>query len=796
MQAAHFIARRCPVAGAPEESIKVMEQIGMKSASKVWWRSTGLVLAALVFSGCALSPEAKEARFLEAGKKALARNEYSRAIIQFRNAIRIKKRNAETYYQLGLAYLGAGDAGSAFKAFSAATELDPKHKDAQVKYSELLILTKQEERLKNAKQRLGDVLKSTPDDADALNALAIAEWQLGSREDAEQRLDRALMNSPKDLQATVTLAKMKIVKGDLAAAGELVKKIAAQQPPSADAFLAAAQLSAMMQRLPDAEQYFRRALQIDKDNVLALYDLANLLLATGKADQAEPFYSRLSKTSERQYRPLHALFLFNSGKTQQGTSEFEQLVKQDPKDRKARSMLIGAYWRTNRPADAEKVLAQALKDNPKDIDALTQRSAIYISVGRLTEAQADLTRALRLEPQSAEAHYLVSRIHRARGANLTRRQELAEAVRSKPSFLQARIELAQMLVTAGSPKAALDLMTADNVPKAQGRSVPAIVQKNWALLALGNNAELRKSVDQGLAIARVPDLLLQDAILKIQQNPAAARTSIDEAISQNPDDLRVIDLMVMTYRSQKQPAAVLPKLREYGAKYPTSVGIQCALGDWLLALGDVPAAQAAFAKARQLNASFQPAAVGYARAAMAGGKPDEARKALSSVLSSDPRNNVAALLLGNLENLAGNRSRALELYTKLASDDPSNVAALNNAAFLLADHANNPDEALKYAQRAKELSPDNPEIEDTLGWVLYHKGMYDLALRHLEASVAQATTPQRRYHLAMAYFKTGNRKRGQQALQAALQENPNLPEAKVALELQAQAALEPNKQKN
>jgi hypothetical protein len=70
-----------------------------------------------MFSGCVRSPEAKEAGFLDAGKKELAKNDYTRAFIQFTNAIRVKKGDAEArrgknWRRAGLILRGRGFDGS------------------------------------------------------------------------------------------------------------------------------------------------------------------------------------------------------------------------------------------------------------------------------------------------------------------------------------------------------------------------------------------------------------------------------------------------------------------------------------------------------------------------------------------------------------------------------------------------------------------------------------------------------------------------------------------------------------
>ena len=112
--------------------------------------------------------------------------------------------------------------------------------------------------------------------------------------------------------------------------------------------------------------------------------------------------------------------------------------------------------------------------------------------------------------------------------------------------------------------------------------------------------------------------------------------------------------------------------------------------------------------------------------------------------------------------------------------------ALNGLAYLLADEANQPDEALKFAQQAKELAPYDPAVDDTLGWVYYRKGLYPVAAGHLEAAVAKEPNAVRKYHLAMTYFKSGDRPRGTVLLNQALKMDSTLPEAATAQRIAAE----------
>src|SRR5437899_12450784 len=101
-------------------------------------------------------------------------------------------------------------------------------------------------------------------------------------------------------------------------------------------------------------------------------------------------------------------------------------------------------------------------------------------------------------------------------------------------------------------------------------------------------------------------------------------------------------------------------------------------------------------------------------------------------------------------------------------------------AYVLLNYAKRPDDAIKYAVRAQQLAPDNPDIEDTLGWALYLKGVYPTALQHLGDAVNRdgngtgPNFPVRKSHLAMAWFKNGDRHRRLEVLEAARNPDSNI----------------------
>jgi len=143
---------------------------------------------------------------------------------------------------------------------------------------------------------------------------------------------------------------------------------------------------------------------------------------------------------------------------------------------------------------------------------------------------------------------------------------------------------------------------------------------------------------------------------------------------------------------------------------------------------------------------------------------------LLPVVERNPRDVNALLLLANAES--PNPAAAVARYRQVLEIDGNNLVALNNLAFYLAREK--PDEALKLGQRALEIAPENPGIQDTLGWIYYRKGVYLLAAEHLKAAVKRDPTPLRQFHLALAYQKAGDDTASRQLMNAALRQDPGL----------------------
>jgi len=158
-------------------------------------------------------------------------------------------------------------------------------------------------------------------------------------------------------------------------------------------------------------------------------------------------------------------------------------------------------------------------------------------------------------------------------------------------------------------------------------------------MALGQKAEARQRIDQVLAPAKIPEALLQDAVLKMgQKDYAGARASAEGALSQNPEDVRALNVLMQSYSAQNQVQTGLQKVREHASKEPSSAAVQQYLGQLLAATGDRAGARKAFEAAKAAKPGLVTADLALAEMDAIEGKRDDARKRLSAVVAAHPDN--------------------------------------------------------------------------------------------------------------------------------------------------------------
>lgn len=110
---------------------------------------------------------------------------------------------------------------------------------------------------------------------------------------------------------------------------------------------------------------------------------------------------------------------------------------------------------------------------------------------------------------------------------------------------------------------------------------------------------------------------------------------------------------------------------------------------------------------------------------------------------------------------------AQQTLDTLLKAQQENPGFLNNMAYVL-DQRGKP-EALDYAKTAYQYAPDNPFVNDTLGWLLVKSGNPEDGLRYLRQAVVRLSDkPELRYHLGKALLDLGRNNEARQELEHAI----------------------------
>lgn len=89
---------------------------------------------------------------------------------------------------------------------------------------------------------------------------------------------------------------------------------------------------------------------------------------------------------------------------------------------------------------------------------------------------------------------------------------------------------------------------------------------------------------------------------------------------------------------------------------------------------------------------------------------------------------------------------------------PENAAALNALGYTLADRTDRYQEAYEYIKQAYALTPNDPAVMDSMGWVAYRLGRYEEALTKLRQAMAALPDHEIAAHLGEVLWVSGLQK--------------------------------------
>lgn len=151
-------------------------------------------------------------------------------------------------------------------------------------------------------------------------------------------------------------------------------------------------------------------------------------------------------------------------------------------------------------------------------------------------------------------------------------------------------------------------------------------------------------------------------------------------------------------------------------------------------------------------------------------RTEEALVPLERAVELEPKNHTALSSLGMIYDELKIYDKCDSLYENALRLFPDDPLFLNNYAYSLAERSEKLDFALEMAKKAVAAEPENDAYQDTIGWIYYRMGIYNLALLHIKKSVEdRQDSAVVIEHLGDVFLKLGDLKEAKSQWKRALE---------------------------
>jgi len=753
-----------------ESALKEVPDLGgaVLGLATLAWKNSDLVEARELFEKAAAeSPESREV-WLKKGEFELSENRGAAAQASFERASTLPGPTIVPDTGIARALLISGDRVGAEKVIDKILKQYPSYPMGN--YLKALVRY-QDDDIDATETALRNVLKSAPNHLPSVYLMGVVKYRQKQYAQAENNIARFLARFPENLSARKLLAAMQLQEKRPEAALETLEPYAvAINDAQGLALLGAVYMQ--NGRLAEATESLQKAAELDPDVGEIRTQLALSLLASGDSSGAvtelkgavklnsdviqndillvlialregrlNDALNRAREFSERNPDNPIALNLLGAAQlakadVRMAVDSFERALQIDPKFRPALVNLVHIKESQGDLSGGIDLYSRFLATNPEDVRALVGRAQAYLKEGNLDSAVTDLEKARSLDANALEPRLMLSRI-----ALIQRRFSVAR------SLLDEALEISK---------------TSPAVQLLRGQLEVATRNKRPAKEALD---AVQRYVDKGLITSQ--DIFQQLALLQMQVGDVEkAKLNLNTVVKlSNGKNADALGLLARLNLKSGEVDAASEKISSLEKLVPGTPGLAVLKGD-LEQLRNNTVEAEKYYKAGA-DSGNREATLKLSSLYSSAGQRKKSIALMENWLNNHPEDDAVTLALASSYLSAGENAKAIDKYESLKVRAQENPVILNNLAWLYFQEGD--PQAESVARRAYGISPDSPDISDTLGWILFNKGSTDESLKLFqEAARSETASPSIHYHLALNYLKLNRKPEAIESLEVAL----------------------------
>jgi predicted Zn finger-like uncharacterized protein len=553
----------------------------------------------------------KEALYL-AGWAAAYQKQWRQAAAYFDRATVIDPDYAKAYHALGDLQSLQGDFENAALFYAKALDKNPKHVNSAVEMARIAIEVDRDyergekllatafgkhkdvlapsERAKahhlraqlymkrhqadKVVQDLNAAIELRPGRAEFKAALGGYYLELGEFGKAKEMFDKALKIDAKNLDARLGKGRAMWRNGDIVKAKMFIQKLAKQAPEDPRPLYYLGRISEDLEQPDEAEQHYRKAIQVAPKNLLARVALARLRLSQGKLKAALEQLTKANKIDPESAVVRTGLgeVYYQQRNWRLAEVEFREAIKLDPELASAHFNLANTLRQKGEYDAAEAEYAQVATLSPRYPDLELERGYNQYLAGQHEQALATFEEAIRRDPKDDRLYVRAGLAAKALEQSQTAIKYFQSAAGLDNTNPEAYFQLGLMFQQEGEHDKALDLLK----QAAELDDQRAEIRYHIGLSYLANEM-VRDAADEFRAAIEIKSNYV-DALVKLADS-LADRYQFSEAIRhyrrvvrEEPDRVEVWLALGDAYNEQNQPRKALQMYKEAYKRKPKTEG--------------------------------------------------------------------------------------------------------------------------------------------------------------------------------------------------------------------------------
>jgi len=788
----------------------------MKQFMTVGARRFGFACVALaLLAGCEPADERAQ-EHLQSGLKLAESGDNARALLEFREAVRLNENLTEAYNAIGRIREAEGNMQSAVGHYLKAIESDESNVEARIRLGRIMSAAGQlDEALKYAMA----AAQLAPDNVDALTLRAKVGVQVENYDLAAESAQKALALDPNSAEAEIVLAAISERKGDKAAARAridgalnrspdnlalnlfklrllaankedqdqipvILERLARLNPQNDQFHIGLVRWHVSKNQIDEAEKAVRAYAAAKPESVKAALAVVSFLqqrrsVEAARAELNRQIAARGDAPEAFEFEMALVRLELADGKTEDAIEKLNGMIAKygdTANGDAARVGLAELEIRRGQPEAAMALAEAVLKHDARNAKALALRAQLKLADGRYDSAVQDIRLALAEDPENWRYLMLEARAHELNGARSLVGERLGAAAQVSSYDPVPVLAYAEFLRTDGKADFAEGLIEnalrrhPNHAALLRALAQLKLQRKDW--IGAEDVARQLRQVAGGAATA---DLVAAQSLAGQKQYEQSIEV-LEGALKRDGETGSNMAALVASYVRSGQEDRARAFLDDVLATTPDNLSALRLKADLLTTLDEKVEAEKIYREIVALRPTLPAAHAALAEFLIREDRTDEALAAARAGVEASGGQIEGggaglqlsyALLLEQKADYDG----AVKVYEKLAAERPDSFIVANNLASLLVDRfptEANIERALQVAKRLRES--EVPQYQDTYGWILYLRGEAEQALRYLQpAAEAMPNLMLAQYHLGMAYAKAGIEDRAITALNRSIE---------------------------